>query len=55
MDFVPPATPNANRQLGSGTVVKKNTSGVNVLKVENKQSTDVVVSLAPANSTAAAL
>ena len=30
--FVPPATPNANRQLGSGTVVKKNTSGVNVLK-----------------------
>ena len=55
VDFVPPATPNANRQLGSGTVVKKNTSGANVLKVENKQSTDVVVSLAPANSTAAVL
>jgi hypothetical protein len=53
--FLPAATPPANRQLGNGAVIKKNTKGSNSLKIENRYSTDVVVSIATANSKSAAL
>jgi hypothetical protein len=48
--FLPDPTPKLNRQLANGTVIKKNTQGANVLKVENKWQHDAVVSYAPANT-----
>jgi len=53
--FLPTGTPEANRQLGNGAVIKKSTKGPNTLKVEDNGDTDAVLTLAPAGSTSTSL
>ena len=53
--FLPDTTPQQNRQLANGTVIKKSTKGANVFTVENKEQRDAVVSLQPVSTKTAAV
>jgi len=45
--FLPPSTPDGNRRLANGQLVKKASGGPGQLKIENKGSQDAMVTLAP--------
>ena len=53
--FLPAPAPDASRQLNSGNLIKRPGRGPNTVKVDNKFTDDVVITLAPAGSKSAAL
>jgi hypothetical protein len=53
--FLPPSAPDANRQLSNGNLIRRPNRGRNTVKIQNKFSTDVVITMAPVGSKTATL